>query len=75
VSEDERRILTTHIEPNDDGTLAEIEVDAEGNMTANQYIGSIVVVDPDGRLAHLRHLDTTGYYDEAEGDDDDPRRT
>jgi sugar lactone lactonase YvrE len=71
VNEEERRILTTHIEPNDDGTLTEIEVDAEGNMTANQYMGSIVVVDPDGRLAHLRHLDTTGYYDqEADGADE-----
>ena len=63
MSEDERKVLTIHIEPNDDGTLTEIEVDAQGNLTANQYVGEIVIVDPDGRLAHLRHLDTTGHYD------------
>ena len=67
---EERRILTTHIEPNEDGTLTEIEVDAEGNMTANQYVGNIVVVDPDGRAKHLHHLDTTGHYDQ-DGDDAD----
>lgn len=66
----ERRILTTHIEPNPDGTLTEIEVDAEGNMTANQYVGSIVVVDPTGELAHLRHLDTAGYYHEDDDADE-----
>jgi hypothetical protein len=40
-----------------------------GNMTANRYRGEIVVVDPDGGLSHLRHLDTTGHY--AEGNDAD----
>lgn len=64
---DERSVLTTHVEAID-GTLTFIEVDAEGNLTASQCRGVILVVDLDGRLTHLRHLDTTHHYDE---DDDD----
>jgi hypothetical protein len=70
MSEDERRVLTTHVEVTEHGA-SYWHVDAEGNLTAERddWFGGIVVVDPHGDLKHLRHLDTTGHYDE--GDDAD----
>jgi hypothetical protein len=36
----------------------------------DSWFGGVVVVDPHGQLAHLRHLDTTGHYDEGAGGND-----
>ncbi|TCO22357.1 hypothetical protein EV652_110343 [Kribbella steppae] len=68
--ENERRVLTTHVEVTEHGADY-FEVDGDGDITAERdsWFAGVVVVDPNGRLAHLRHLDTTGHYDE--GDDAD----
>jgi hypothetical protein len=71
MSDDERQLLTTHVEVTEHGATY-IEVDAEGNMAADkdEWFAGIVVVDPKGTHPQLHKLDTTGHYEnDAEGND------
>jgi hypothetical protein len=69
MSDNERQVLTTHVEVTERGATY-IEVDAEGNLTADkdEWFAGIVV---DDRLPHLKHLETYRHDEDDEEENDD----